>query len=319
LYCVINCWWFETKQVLGLPSEARPEFTIQLSSPIESLTVNEFYDPLDPDKVGSFADFRDVDTSVATITITAHDADIPLGTSALFDVKPLCEVEVMGSGGTLKKVSELEVAIIPDITLTKQPSNGGESFSEMFVDAITEEDNQGGNEPSAAESDAAPIDAKAKEDGNANLQPANGETLGQTEQASLQLPVCTVTFRIEYTPSINDQRQELYELKSQASNKRIIAIEKLRKSAATFSRLKVSSSGSDTKDQEDNGPTVKSGFLNKKKKKEPLFLVRWYQKTLGPDSLLRKVFPIMKNYVLFFGGVALMHYQGQQLALPPPV
>ena len=45
----------------------------------------------------------------------------------------------------------------------------------------------------------------------------------------------------------------------------------------------------------------------------------WYDKHLGPESLLRMIFPIARNYLVFAASVALMHYKGQLLALPPPV
>jgi hypothetical protein len=128
---------------------------------------------------------------------------------------------------------------------------------------------------------------------------------------------------VEYEPSTLDQKQELYELKSQNTSRREAAIDKLRKCAAALNRIKSSvagkSSEGSSKDAAKN-PAVKSGFLNKKeKKKQPFFLVRWYEKTVGPESLIRQLFPILKNYILFFGTVTLMHFQGQQLALPPPV
>jgi hypothetical protein len=144
---------------------------------------------------------------------------------------------------------------------------------------------------------------------------------GQGETVSLLEPVCTAVFRLEYEPSTEDQRQELYELKSKNTSRREIAIDKLRKCAAALNRVKSSTSKPSEVSNKETGktPAVKSGFLNKKEKKQPFFLMRWYEKTLGPESLTRQLFPIFKNYFLFFGAVAIMHFQGQQLALPPPV
>ena len=55
------------------------------------------------------------------------------------------------------------------------------------------------------------------------------------------------------------------------------------------------------------------------KKKEYGFLLRLYQRTIGPNSIARILFPLAKNYIIFFGAVTLMHFRGQELALPPPI
>jgi hypothetical protein len=246
-------------KIVGLPNEAKPHFSIQLSSPIEVKTISCVSDPLDPKKEGSFVEFMDVDTSVATFQITAFDEKLCLGASAFFDVSPLSD--------TKTKCTDLDVAIVPLDTNTLAGKN----------------DESGGGSGSLLES------------------------------------ICTAVFRVEYEPSTADQKQELYELKSQNTSRREMAIDKLRKCAAALNRIKSSSSKtSEGKDAAKN-LAVKSGFFNKKEKKRPFFLVRWYEKTVGPDSLLRQLFPIFKNYILFFGAVALMHFQGQQLALPAPL
>ena len=33
----------------------------------------------------------------------------------------------------------------------------------------------------------------------------------------------------------------------------------------------------------------------------------------------KEIFPLAKNYIIFFGTVTLMHSRGQELALPPPI
>lgn len=250
------------KQILGLPADAKPLFSIQLSSPIEIKKITCISDPLDTKKEGSFAEFLDVDTSVATFQITAYDEDVLLGASAFFDVSPLCDGK--------SKSNELDVAFVPvaqDTSVGNNTAQGGEA------------------------------------------------------SVSLLEPVCTAVFRVEYEPSMSDQKQELFELKSQNTSRREATIDKLRKCAAALNRIKSSSGKSSEGSSKDTAksPAVKSGFLTKKEKKQPFFLVRWYKKTLGPDSLVRQLFPIFKNYFIFFGAVALMHFQGQQLALPPPV
>ena len=84
----------------------------------------------------------------------------------------------------------------------------------------------------------------------------------------------------------------------------------------------------DTEGSEASDKVVKLGLLNKKymtknqdmaKKKEDGFLLRLYQRTISPNSIARKFFPLAKNYIIFFGAVTLMHLRGQDLALPPPI
>jgi len=142
---------------------------------------------------------------------------------------------------------------------------------------------------------------------------------------AIETPVCTVTLKVEFEPSKKDQKDELYDMLNKASKKKATAIDKLRKSAAAVSRLSKdettsTSRGSSAPSGTSRSPAVKAGFLNKKEKKaEPGALRRLYERTIGPNSLLRMVFPVAKNYIVFFGTVLFMHYQGQQLALPPPV
>ena len=33
----------------------------------------------------------------------------------------------------------------------------------------------------------------------------------------------------------------------------------------------------------------------------------------------KEIFPLAKNYIIFFGAVTPMHFRGQELALPPPI
>ena len=37
------------------------------------------------------------------------------------------------------------------------------------------------------------------------------------------------------------------------------------------------------------------------------------------NSIATEFFPLAKNYIIFFGAVTLMHFRGQELALPPPI
>ena len=55
------------------------------------------------------------------------------------------------------------------------------------------------------------------------------------------------------------------------------------------------------------------------KKKEDGFLLRLHQRTIGPNSISSKLFPLSKNYIIFFGAVTLMNFRGQELDLPTPI
>lgn len=147
------------------------------------------------------------------------------------------------------------------------------------------------------------------------------KTPSPEEGSSILLPTCVLDLKIEYNASTKDQTLILTEKYNAAVARHAVAVDKLRKIGVAVRRAKIAAAASSQLATTDNKkPAVKPGFLNKQpKKKEPMFYVRWYEKTLGPNSLFRKVYPIAKNYVLFFGGVLLMHFQGHQLALPPPV
>jgi hypothetical protein len=133
------------------------------------------------------------------------------------------------------------------------------------------------------------------------------------EKSELVLqPTCTITLRVTYKPSAKDQREELYDLLNKASQKKVKAIDQLRKCATAVSRTAPSSTNATTK------PTMKPGFLNKQRKGKSKWKL-WYDRTLGPQSFVRQVMPIAKNYVIFFGAMALFHFKGQELALPAPV
>jgi len=153
-----------------------------------------------------------------------------------------------------------------------------------------------------------------------NSQPST--TTPPATTTSVLLPTCSIDIRVEFNPSPRDEKDALYDLLNKASKKKAKAIDRLRKAAAAMNQAKATAATSST--MVTKSDAVKSGFLNRSTKsslakKEPMVLVRWYRKVLGPQSLLRVVFPLAKNYLLFFGGVFVMHYQGYQLALPPPV
>lgn len=256
-----------TLQVEGLPDTAEPSFALQLSSPIEEIVLDKLYDPLAPSE--NVATFSGVEVSVATLTVSAKDAEIDLGASTLYEVAPLCPVDAM--------------------------SPKPEYATELAVTIVAEE-------------------AEVFQDSKEDLQESNS---GDASETKVVQPICTVTLRVTYKPSAKDLREELYDLLNKASEKKAAAIAQLRKSAIAASRAAPSTEMSPSR--KSKSLAVKAGFLNKKKK-EPSKLKAWYDKNLGPQSLLRtSILPISKNYIIFFGTIALCHFKGHELAIPAPV
>ena len=75
---ILNCLQLSATKVTGLPKSAMPRFKLQLSSPIEELELTKIWDLLNADAEGLTISFEGVDSSVATLTVSAYDADIPL-------------------------------------------------------------------------------------------------------------------------------------------------------------------------------------------------------------------------------------------------
>ena len=63
------------------------------------------------DAEGSTVRFEGVDSSVAILTVSAYDADVPLGSRAGNDVALLCKFDPMKPSG--KAVMMIDVAIVP--------------------------------------------------------------------------------------------------------------------------------------------------------------------------------------------------------------
>lgn len=261
--------------------------SLQLSSPIEEGILSTVYDPqqqTDQAPEGSKVVFRGVETTVATLTVSAKDADIPLGTSSPHDVAPICSLDPMNMKDTY--VTELPVAIV-----------GEASAVEAIKDA------------EANKKDGAVVKVEAV-----------------AEVAAVVQPICTVTLRLTFTPSPKDQREELYELLNKASRRKATALENLRKISMQAAKDQRSSASPDSGGSMtvggSGGGAVKAGFLNSKGKKEGSQWQKLYAKTIGPDSIFRRGAMIMfsvKDYLIFFGAIGFMHFQGQMLALPPPV
>lgn len=246
-----------SNQSEGLPEAAQPALKIQLSSPVEEMELNQIYDPAAGEDAENTTHivFHAVDTSTSTMTVSAVDVDIPLGSSISYDLSTIIAVD--NAAGKPIEV-ELPVAILPSDT----------------------------------------------------------ENQGVVSEA-----VCTLTLRLSFQPSVKDQRDKLYEKLNVETRKKATAVEELRQVALAASRQQMQQGGGGVVQK---SPAVSSGFLNRSstpEKPKGLFgkMTQWYNRTLGPDSLMRRGFPIAKNYLIFFGAVGLFHFRGQHLALPPPV
>lgn len=114
-------------------------------------------------------------------------------------------------------------------------------------------------------------------------------------------------FRLTYRPSKKDQREELYELLNKATQRKATARDDLRQAANNMPVAGSASSSSSSK------PAVKAGFLNKKSAAAapPKWKI-WFQRAAV-------IAPIAKNYILFGGFLFFSHFQGQKLAITPPV
>jgi len=85
-------------QMEGLPESAKPTLSLQLSSPVEEAALTDIFDPNVAEVPESMkASFRGAETGQATLTISAKDADIPLGSSEPLDLSLLTEFDAMDS------------------------------------------------------------------------------------------------------------------------------------------------------------------------------------------------------------------------------
>ena len=108
----LNCLRLSATKVAGLPESVMPRFKLQLSSLIEELELTKIWDPLNADADGLTVRFEGVDSSVATLTVSVCDADVPLGSGAGHDVALLCKFDPMKPSG--KAVMMIDGAIGPD-------------------------------------------------------------------------------------------------------------------------------------------------------------------------------------------------------------
>jgi len=322
-------------------------FKVHLSSPIEERTITQLFDPLNPTAEESLAIFESVETSNALLTVEAYsskDTSTKL-VSAAHDLLPLCQdMELWRKGGE-KKTTTFEIAIIAekgidDVEKEEDKKVDITADSESWEDAVEEIEKDDEDTPKEdAPKEETETDEK-KEDipeeeteteekkdeapATTSDESVEKESPAQDESkaaATIQLPLYTLTIQLEYTPSSNDLRDSLYEALNEVSKRKVAAIESLRKNAGLVNRAKASeASTSGSGEVVKSGPAVKAGFLNKKPSEvaQP-FWKRWYNKTIGPQSMLWVVGPIAKNYVIFAGVSLFIHWKGDLLALPAPL
>ena len=291
-------------------------FKAHLSSPIEERGIVKIHDPLNPMAEESFALFESVETANALLTIevfTGPDSSEKLGVSAAHDLMPLCEDMELVSGGDGSKSLMVDFAIVP------------ENREELVVHETIDTDVNGKSEPVEGNDETgkekAEINEETPEDAAEETKPSQDSSEEGANDSKVQVPVCIVSVHLEYTPSVEDKRDALYDQLNEVSKRKAAAIESLRKSASVVNHAK-SEEGSASENKK--SAVVKSGFLNKSKGSgsktaDPPFWKRWYDKTIGPKSMLWIVGPVAKNYVIFFAVSAFFHYKGDLLALPPPV
>jgi hypothetical protein len=309
-------------QVEGLPEAAKPQVALQLSSPVEEATITQIFDPLnsDPMPEGSVAVFRGVETNVATLSVSASDADIPLGASTDYDVAPLCALDAMDIKE--KYVIELQVTIVA--------AGDGKEAMIAEPELVSEEQDKAAAAAAAAEETTAAevvsVTEGATDDAAAKEVAEENEITAEATAQVLQ-PLCTLTLRITYKPSPKDQREELYELLNKTSQIKAAALDNLRKISLTLTTTTTTQEADGPSKETGGGgvlaksPIIKGGFLNKKKK-EPTKMQKLYEKTFGPNSLFVKGIGVVffaRNYIIFFGASTFFHFKGQMLSLPPPV
>ena len=142
----------------------------------------------------------------------------------------------------------------------------------------------------------------------------------ESTEAKVVQPTCTLTLRLVYQPSNNDKKEELYQLLNKKSEKKAAALENLSKISMNMTRTGADRSPSKSPAATVAKPSVKPGFLNKKKA-EVSRVRSLYEKTMGPNSMLRTSLGLLfltKDYLIFFGAISFFHFGGQFLALPAP-
>ena len=256
----------------GLPETAKPTLKLQLSSPIEEHEVS---------LGGEKATFEGVETSVATLSVDAKDADIPLGAATdLIEIAPLCTMDD-----------------------PKQPKN--EYVTEVPVEIKT----------AAPATDS--TDTNESEEGKAESE---GETKADPAICSVTLKVTFKPSGKDQREALYDLLNKTSQKKAIALGElRKRSIEKARAEAESgkstaITRPKPSVKpgflNKGGKKEEEDDKT----FVSAVKK-------LYKRVTGPDSIVMKTAFwaVVTKDFWIFFGAVGLMHYRGNVLSLPPPV
>jgi len=268
-------------KVQGISDTSSLKVNVQLSSPVEDATLTGIYDPSNSETPdGAKATFQGVATAISTLTVSVSANETEIGISTSHDLALLCLVNATDQ--TDEYETELPIAIFSSSTDDVGKVEGQEQ------------------------------DLDQKEEVSNERQEAS--------KAELIQPNCTLTLRLVYRPSQNDKKEELYQLLNKKSEKKAAALENLRKISMSMARTGVDGTPSKAPSSTIVKPSVKPGFLNKKKT-EVSKVQSLYERSLGPNSILRKSLGFLfltKDYLIFFGAVSFFHFGGQFLALPAP-
>jgi hypothetical protein len=251
--------------------------------------------------------FNEIDQSSAIIEIKLSSIQSVVGVSASLDVLPLCE---FGTGES-ENVKLETVAIVEEGT--------AEGFDEEAERTTTTEGGNlaaDGDEPTDADA-AAPVEAKV-----------------------LLTPVCHVKLRFVYAPNNTEIKDKAVEELNEIGQEKQAIIQRIRKvaeelqleeaaalRAAAATEQQGGGGNQQVSSKGEGGGAVKGGFLNKDKASTAPSSVNDAQPKVSLMSSLKTKIakplnfalqwgPIMKNYALFAGVVAYMHFRGDDLALP---
>jgi len=320
----------KSQDVAHEETDGEPEtYKVLLSSPIEERILTKLHDPLDVNADGSYAEFNEIETSNALLTIEVYSGGKKVGTSADHDLQPICKELASGEKKAIEFAIVAEKSGLDEeavvVEKDEEPAIEENNDTTAADDEKTEEEDESEvihSTVSRSDSDVEEFQDAVEDDKEGNVEAeASGAKTNEPEPATpqqdvVQLPICTLSVQLEYTPSLDDQRDTLYERLNEVSKRKVAAIESLRKNATAVSRSRAAAQTGSVPDR-----AVKAGFLNKAKNATvpPPFWKRWYEKTIGPKSMLWVVGPVAKNYIIFAGVSVLIHYRGDLLALPPPV
>lgn len=265
-------------KVEGLPDAAKPTLLLQLSSPIEEKEVALDSDSDDESKP-STATFSGVETSMATLSIDAKDADIPLGSCrSPVEVAPLCTLED-----------------------PKQPKD--EYTKEITVDI-------------AAAAAGAPESNEKAEDEEETPKAAAAEESAVI--CTVTLKVTYKPSPKDVREELYDQLNKTSQTKAQALVVlRKLSIERAKANASDASSAMTTKSavksgflnkGAAPPKEEETGflASVKQWYGRITSPDSILMKTAFWG-------------VVTKDFWIFFGAVGFMHYRGNVLSLPPPV